>query len=256
MKRCGEEPAPRFSHSRRRVHYQLMTIDPAVDPADIVGRLVDAIRSGDLPALQRLIAQQPEVATARGPGGRTALHVATDWPGYFPDGPRIAALLIDAGADPNARTAGPRARETPLHWTASTDDLDVADVLIDAGADIEAPDGSIGTPLENAIGYGCWHVARRLVERGARVDKLWHAAALGLLGRLDEVAATATQDEIDEAFWQACHGGQLRAAQFLVARGANVQVRPGYADTSAIEVAAAPDTRRQQLVTWMATLSA
>ncbi len=26
--------------------------------------------------------------------------------------------------------------------------------------------------LDNAIGYGCWHVARRLVERGARVDKL------------------------------------------------------------------------------------
>jgi ankyrin repeat protein len=132
----------------------------------------------------------------------------------------------------------------------------VADVLIDAGADIEAPDGSIGTPLDNAIGYGCWHVARRLVDRGAAVDKLWHAAALGLLGHLDEGAATATQDEIDEAFWQACHGGQLRAAQFLLARGANIQARPGYADTPAIEVSAEPDTRRQQLVTWMGELGA
>jgi hypothetical protein len=27
---------------------------------------------------------------------------------------------------------------------ASTDDVDVADVLIEAGADVEAPDGSIG----------------------------------------------------------------------------------------------------------------
>ena len=44
-----------------------------------------------------------------------------------------------------------------------------------------SPDGSIGTPLDNAIGYGCWHVARRLVEAGAAVNKLWHAAALGHL---------------------------------------------------------------------------
>ncbi|HEY9481940.1 MAG TPA: ankyrin repeat domain-containing protein [Micromonosporaceae bacterium] len=235
----------------------MVTVDPTeTGHADIVGRLVNAIHSGDVPALQRLIAQWPEVATARGHGGRTALHVATDWPGYFPNAPRIAALLIESGADPNARTDGPRPRETPLHWTASTDNLDVADVLIDAGADIEAPDGSIGTPLDNAIGYGCWHVARRLVDRGAAVDKLWHAAALGLLGHLDEGAATATQDEIDEAFWQACHGGQLRAAQFLLARGANIQARPGYADTPAIEVSAEPDTRRQQLVTWMGELGA
>ena len=27
-----------------------------------------------------------------------------DWPGYFPNGPRIARLLIGAGADPNALT--------------------------------------------------------------------------------------------------------------------------------------------------------
>ena len=94
--------------------------------------------------------------------------MVTDWPGYFPNGPRIACLLIDAGADPNARTTGrgslvpgPGA-ESPLHWAASSDDVDVAAVLIDGGADIEMPDGSIGTPLDNAIGYACWHVARLL----------------------------------------------------------------------------------------------
>ena len=46
--------------------------------------------------------------------------------------------------------------------------------------DIEMAGGSIGTPLDNAVGYGCWNVARLLVQRGARVSKLWHAAALGL----------------------------------------------------------------------------
>jgi hypothetical protein len=73
--------------------------------------------------------------------------------------------LLDAGADPDAAGSGSYA-ETPLHWAASTDDVDVAAALIDGGANIEAPGGSIaGTPLANAVGYGCWHVARLLVEQ-------------------------------------------------------------------------------------------
>jgi hypothetical protein len=39
-------------------------------------------------------------------GTRTTLHLVTDWPGYFPRGPDIVKLLIDAGADPNALTTG------------------------------------------------------------------------------------------------------------------------------------------------------
>lgn len=129
-----------------------------------------AIRSGDLDGLQQLLRDDLTVATRR-LDGRTALHVVTDWPGYFPNGPAVVRLLVAAGADPNASTEG-GAPETPLHWAASSDDVDVADALIDAGADLETPGGSIGTPLDNAIGYGCWHVARLLVARGARVEKL------------------------------------------------------------------------------------
>ncbi len=75
--------------------------------------------------------------------------------------------------------------ETPLHWAASSDDVEVARALIDGGADIKATGASIGggTPLDDAVGYGCWRVAGLLVERGARVDRLWHAAALGMMTR-------------------------------------------------------------------------
>ena len=96
-------------------------------------------------------------------------------------------MLIDAGANPNDRGTDEERGETPLHWAASSDDVDVAAVLIDGGADIEMPNGAIGTPLDNAIGYACWNVARLLVARGAKVDRLWHAAALGLLDRLEEL---------------------------------------------------------------------
>jgi uncharacterized protein len=143
--------------------------------------------------------------------------------------------------------------ETPLHYAASSDDADVAEALINGGADLEVPGGSIGTPLDNAVGYGCWHVARLLVARGARVDKLWHAAALGLLPRLEElVVAGPAADELNEAFWQACHGGQRRAAELLLNRGADPGKIPGYASgQTPVQVAGAPDTRRENLVGWL-----
>jgi ankyrin repeat protein len=181
-------------------------------------------------------------------GWRTPLHVATDWPGYFPSAPDTVRLLLEHGADVHDDTGGEKP-ETPLHWAASTDDVDVAVVLIDAGARLDTPGGSIGTPLDNAVGYGCWHVARLLVARGAAVDRLWHAAALGLLARLEELLARdTTQDELDAAFWQACHGGQLRAAERLLAAGASLAASPDYANgQTGLEVVLRPDTRREQL---------
>ena len=48
-------------------------------------------------------------------------------------------MLIEAGADPNARDPDQPRSETPLHWAASSDDVDVARALIDGGADVDAP---------------------------------------------------------------------------------------------------------------------
>ena len=223
-------------------------------------QLTQAVHGGDLQTLERMLQERPELAVVRmigrhgiEGGWRTPLHAATDWPGYFPAAPATVALLLAAGADPNDDTGGD-CPETPLHWAASTDDVDVASVLIDAGADLETPGGSIGTPLDNAIGYGCWHVARLLVERGARVDKLWHAAALGMLDRLEELlaAASPSREDLNGAFWQACHGGQRRAAERLLAAGADVNASPDYASNhTALDQVLKPDTRRDLLAGWL-----
>ena len=134
----------------------------------VVQALVDAIHAGELGSLTVLLREHPGLASARlvddKGGSATPLHAVTDWPGYFPHGPEAAATLIDAGADPNASVEGSWHAETPLHWAASSDDLEVALALIDGGADIEATGASIagGTPLDDAVGYGCWGLGAEL----------------------------------------------------------------------------------------------
>jgi uncharacterized protein len=226
------------------------------DPVSIA--LVQAIRTGDLASLAMLLGEHPGLASERideGSGkSRTPLHETADWPGYFPGGPAVVRALIEAGADPSAPVLGASHTETPLHWAASSDDADVAAELLDGGADIEAPGGSIGTPLDNAVGYGCWHVARLLAGRGARVNGLWQAAALGLMPLVEEFLACVPPpppEELDQAFWQACHGGQRRVAEYLLGCGADLNGHPGYSDQTPADVAAALDTRRENLVTWL-----
>ena len=131
--------------------------------------------------------------------------------------------------------------------------MDVAVVLVENGADLELPGGSIGIPLENAIGYGCWHVARLLVSRGAKVDKLWHAAALGKLERIEQLLTErpAPPGVLSQAFWHACSGGQRRAAESLLARGAELNWVPDYAEGTPLDAARSLDTRHENVVNWL-----
>jgi ankyrin repeat protein len=219
--------------------------------------LATAILTGDLTSLREVLAEHPGLASTPLGGRfktRTALHLVTDWPGYFPNGPQVVRVLVEAGADPDGRTPGD---ETPLHWAASSDDADVAEALIDAGADIDAPDGSIGTPLANAVGYGCWHVAGLLITRGAKVDQPWQAAALGLLDRLEELLGEEPHpDEVSKAFWHACSGAQRRTAEYALSRGANLNWVPDYAEGTPLDAAIGAGTARANVLSWLRDLGA
>ena len=235
-----------------------LTVDAVIDDSVAIAAFA-AIREGDVAALARLLEAEPDLAASRltGIGGRTPLHIVSDWPGYFPNGPAVVALLIGAGADPNARGTDDEHGETPLHWAASSDDSDVALALIEGGAGLETPGGSIGTPLDNAVGYGCWHVARLLAARGARVSKLWHAAALGMPGRLEDLITPATgREEISQAFWHACAAGQRRAAERLLNAGADLNWVPDYAEGTPLDAAAGLGTRQENVIEWLRSAGA
>jgi uncharacterized protein len=218
---------------------------------------VAAIRAGDVAALRRLLAENPWLATARlgddDPGGmsRTLLHAATEWPGHFPDVAATIAVLVAAGANVDARFRGPH-EETPLHWAASSDDVEALDALLDAGADIEAPGAVLGggPPLADARGFKQWKAAFRLVERGARTT-LADAATLGLLDRVEACFADAepTPEEITRAFWGACHGGRRQCAEYLLDRGAELNWIPPWENLTPLD--AAERERADELARWL-----
>lgn len=194
--------------------------------------VVKAIREGDVARLRQHLEHTPDLAQARIVDhlgvSRTLLHVLCDWPGHFPNGVQTVATLVAAGADINAVVNHPTAgsAETPLHWVASNDDVAVLDALLKAGADIEAP-GAIftgGTPLSDAVVFAQWRAARRLVERGAATT-LWQAAALGLLDAVRgyvSMQPAPSREDITNALWNACRGGQLQVAEYLFEHGADL----------------------------------
>ena len=156
-------------------------------------------------------------------------------------------LLLEAGADPNVRFEGHN-RETPLHWAASSDDMEAIDALLDGGAEIDA-DGAVignGTPLTDAVFFQQLNAAQRLLERGATLN-LPLAAGLGRLdlmqrfftesGKVRESAghlrptheiedSLMSQEEagrlLEEAFAYACLAGQIEVAESLLERGVDI----------------------------------
>ncbi len=125
------------------------------------------------------------------------------------------------------------------------------DALVAAGADIEAS-GAVrggGTPLADACGFGQWRAARRLLEHGARTT-LRDEATLGLLDRLRArvAAGPLDADDLDSAFWGACHGGQLASATYLLDQGAALD-RVGYDEMTPLDIAVSAGA--SDLVAWL-----
>jgi hypothetical protein len=76
----------------------------------------------------------------------------------------LAKYLLDNGADKNAQEINLR---TPLHEAAKYDSEAVAKLLIDAGADKEAKNSLSRTPLHFAAINGSEAVAKLLIDAGA-----------------------------------------------------------------------------------------
>ena len=110
-----------------------------------------------------------------------------------------ARALIDAGADVDAPQGD---GATALHWAAHRDDLEAAGLLLEAGADVDAANALGATPLWLAAKNGSGAMVERLLEAGANPN-----VAL----RMGETPLMA-----------AARAGSLVAVDALLARGADV----------------------------------
>jgi ankyrin repeat protein len=147
--------------------------------------LVAAVISNNLDTLLLLLLQGA-TADARDGHGESALHIAAK----LKDREVFISALVEAGADINGRGDGPYAW-APLHWAAAKGLTGTVKRLLDLNADIEKDGSSEGqlyeTPLLVASSYGQEEVAQLLLEHGAdanpkgssRETPLHHAAWLG-----------------------------------------------------------------------------
>jgi ankyrin repeat protein len=205
---------------------------------------VDAIVSGDLAGLEKLLSENPELARARSTREHrsTLLHYvsANGVEDFRQKSPKniveITKLLLQAGADVNAESDAYGGRSTTLGLTATSChpqnagvQLPLMELLIDRGAIIDGPDG--GSAVNGCLHNGRGEAAEFFASRGARLDL---EGASGV-GRLDVVKgffkddgtlkSPATQEQMKDGFAWACEFGRTRVVDFLLQRGMKVDAK-------------------------------
>ena len=129
---------------------------------------IEAMRAGDVEKLRALVAADPSLVTSRSSKSHPTLLQAVVLDGKDkPKNIEIIEALIDAGAELNE----------PLVAAASIGNRAGAELLLDRGAAIDGTGG--WSPLEEALYWNNPNTIELLLERGAKVQNLRTAAALG-----------------------------------------------------------------------------
>ena len=171
------------------------------------------------------------------------------------DAGRVSALI--AARPELVRVAGDHDK-TALHWAAEADRIEVARVLVDAGADIEARTSWGASPLDWAATMGSVRVAELLLSRGAGGFTLIVAAALGKRREVETIVesgmdisphrrrgAPRTPDDhwppdsahilgdiLSDALYAAARNGHAPVVEYLLARGANINAKGVFGATA------------------------
>jgi ankyrin repeat protein len=184
------------------------------------GAMFQAVRDGDLPAVKRLLdLLEEDPGLARAAGDH--LKTALHWAAQN-DSHEIARMLLQAGAHLEAATSW---GATPFDWAATMGSTRVADLLLASGAQ--------GMNLVAAASLGKLELVRTLADSGMPPASL---ARRAVPKQPDDhwVAGSACMqgDVISDAFYGACRNGHTAVAAFLLERGANVNAKAVFGGTA------------------------
>jgi len=177
--------------------------------------ILQAIRDGDLPAVQRLLTADPRLAHASDEHLKTPLHWAAEC-----DRRDAAEMLLDSGADLEATTSW---GATALDWAATMGSTKVADVLLARGAK--------GMNLVVAASLGKLDLVRQFLDSGAPLESLAKPAPKEPDDHWVADSARMKGDVISHVFYCACRNGHTAVAALLLERGADVNARGVFGGT-------------------------
>lgn len=139
-------------------------IDNGADVSVYAGQYSYAICAagwgGHLDIIKLLIESGADLESEDGPDKYRLIH-------YGSYNPQTMRICLDHCPDIEARDSRGR---TALYWTGISGYLESAQMLIDAGADINAEIEDWGSPLYAAVKNNHFDVVKLLLDRGARVD--------------------------------------------------------------------------------------
>lgn len=164
-------PAVRVAlyHRQPAIRDALLEAGPPLDGLDYAAL-------GDVEGLRTALATEDGLVTRHSADGFTALHYAC-----FFGGPEVTKLLLEHGAEPNAPAENP-SHVRPLHSAAAARDAASAALLLAAGADPDAQQAGGYTALHAAAQHDDEELAAALLRAGAdpsvRDEKGADAAAM------------------------------------------------------------------------------
>ena len=123
--------------------------------------IFEASTIGNLSVVQELVLKNPELVTTCSADGYPPLGLAC----FFGHQP-VAAFLLSAGAQVNQPSEN-RMQVMPLHAAVARMDVDIARLLLMAGADPNARQADDFTPLHGAAQNGQLEMVELLLEFGA-----------------------------------------------------------------------------------------
>lgn len=202
----------------------------------------DAIVSGDIDTLRRLLDENPELIHEKSTREHrcTLLHYvgANGFEGFRQKSPKnaveIAELLLERGADVDAVTSGEMGVGTTLGLVATSVhphragvQIPLLELLIKHGASVEGLPGK-WNPLRAALANDRPEAARFLAEKGATLD-LQSAAGVGFLDVVKSyfnddgsLKSNATREQFEQGFIFACEYGRRDVVDFMLDKGVDL----------------------------------